>query len=109
MTLLSSTGEKSGSMRTLSVLRIFRLLRIVKIFRVLNMVRELRLLVGGLAAGVKALTWAVILLGIFLYVSAIFACTMVGTNLDADDPTLDMRMSPLDWDDPREQMRTYFG
>jgi hypothetical protein len=105
--LRESTGMESGELPSFSVLRVFRLARLVRIFRFLSLIRELRLLATGLWAGIKAFFFAFVILLLFLYVCAIFTCQIIGYHID-DEENLDVKLSPFDWDDPREFMRTFY-
>jgi hypothetical protein len=58
----------------LSVIRLFRLLKIVRVFRIIRVLRffrDLRLMVEGILSSIKSLMWAVLLLGLIMFVVAV--------------------------------------
>ena len=63
------TGEGGGS--SMSILRIIRLLRLARLIRLLRLLKELWLLVMSIVEAMKTLVWAVLMLVVVMYITAI--------------------------------------
>lgn len=74
-----------GRLRLLSLMRVIGLLRLIKVIRQFRSLKELRLVMQGLMGSLVMLTWTVIILVVFLFVSAIFTTSTVGRNDDYID------------------------
>lgn len=75
-TLLSRT--KAFREHNFHVVKAFRLMRLFRVLKVLKVVPELRMVVEGLAASLRALSWVTFLLFVVLYAFAIFCVEIVG-------------------------------
>jgi hypothetical protein len=64
----------------LSILRVLRMLRLVRFVRLLKMFQELWLIVSGLLNSMRTLGWVALLLGMFIYVPAIYLTVQIGQN-----------------------------
>lgn len=94
---LAAAGLDVGSMKELAVLRMLRLIRLARLVRLFRIFRELTLLISGLLSSVKTLSWALLFLGITVYIFAIFARLVIGKANDCteeDEPTCDARSAP---------------
>jgi len=61
------------------MLRLLRLLRIVRIIRLISAFKELSLLLRGFAAGIRTLTWCVIVFATVIYFISIYLTQVFGT------------------------------
>lgn len=79
----------NGSLRFATLLRLFRLLRLVRILRVLRLVRflkELMLLISGIKSAMMSMVWGLLLLGMTIFITALFITKIVGKACcDPDD------------------------
>mmetsp|Transcript_67256 Transcript_67256/g.119779 ORF Transcript_67256/g.119779 Transcript_67256/m.119779 type:complete len:544 (-) Transcript_67256:79-1710(-) len=71
-----------GSLRMLSLLRVVGLARLLRVIHQYRNLKELRLVMQGLLGAIGMLSWTVVLVFVFLYVSAVFVASTVGRNLD---------------------------
>eukprot|EP00747_Dinoflagellata_sp_TGD_P067294 gnl/TRDRNA2_/TRDRNA2_155206_c0_seq2.p1 gnl/TRDRNA2_/TRDRNA2_155206_c0~~gnl/TRDRNA2_/TRDRNA2_155206_c0_seq2.p1 ORF type:complete len:734 (+),score=103.13 gnl/TRDRNA2_/TRDRNA2_155206_c0_seq2:30-2231(+) len=80
-----SAGEGGASTRFMTVIRIVRLLRLVRILRLFRFFSELWLVLKGLAQAARGLIWVCVLLGLSMYVCAIFCTIILGHREYVDD------------------------
>lgn len=71
-----------GSLRMLSLLRVIGMARLLRVIHHYRNLKELRLVIQCLMGAIGMLTWTVLLLFIFLYVSAVFTTSQIGKNTD---------------------------
>lgn len=83
--------KSAPNVSVVRLLRILRLVRVVRVFRVMRFFRELRLMVAGIMSCGKALTWAILLLVIIIYIYAVFLMQINSYLLEErpDDVTKD--------------------
>eukprot|EP00746_Dinoflagellata_sp_MGD_P013452 gnl/MRDRNA2_/MRDRNA2_129073_c0_seq1.p1 gnl/MRDRNA2_/MRDRNA2_129073_c0~~gnl/MRDRNA2_/MRDRNA2_129073_c0_seq1.p1 ORF type:complete len:737 (-),score=132.86 gnl/MRDRNA2_/MRDRNA2_129073_c0_seq1:39-2249(-) len=62
----------------ISFLRIMRLMKLARLFRLFKVLKELLLLVTSIASAMRTLVWTWILLGLVIYVFAVFYTTVLG-------------------------------
>lgn len=74
-------GVGSGGVYTLA--RLYRLLKLVKMVRVLRAFRQLAMLVEGILSSLQTLFWAVLLLGMTIFILSVLLVTMSQWNLAA--------------------------
>jgi len=89
--VFSSMGQE---LAFLSVLRILRLLRLLRVVRLIRLFHELWALVAGIVDAFSTLVWAWVLLGLLIYIFAIFTTRAIGKHHSADEDPL---------------IKTYFG
>jgi hypothetical protein len=70
-------GHGGGNVSSLRVLRLARVLRSVKLLRYF---KDLYLLMNGLARAFKTINWVMLLLGLVIYVCAMFMTNLIGRN-----------------------------
>jgi len=63
--------QSPSQLRILRILRITRLIKVVRISRIIRFIRALRTMVHQLVSTLKSLMWAILLLGLVIYVFAI--------------------------------------
>lgn len=76
-TLLEIMNATVGELPSLSVLRVFRMLRIVRVIRTMMVFRELYLMLMGLVSALRAIFFAIILIGLLLTMWSILAVDFV--------------------------------
>ena len=74
-------GVGSGGVYTLA--RLYRLLKLVKMVRLLRAFRQLAMLVEGILSSLQTLFWAVLLLGMTIFILSVLLVTMSQWNLAA--------------------------
>lgn len=79
-------GVGSGGVYTLA--RLYRLLKLVKMVRVLRAFRQLAMLVEGILSSLQTLFWAVLLLGMTIFILGVLLVTMSQWNLPATIATV---------------------
>lgn len=79
-------GVGSGGVYTLA--RLYRLLKLVKMVRVLRAFRQLAMLVEGILSSLQTLFWAVLLLGMTIFILGVLLVTMSQWNLSATIATV---------------------
>lgn len=79
-TFILAPMSAGGSTRVVGALRVIRMMRLVRLIRLLPRFKELWLIVNGLAHSLKTLSWVSLLLGVVIYLFAIFATQNVGQN-----------------------------
>lgn len=79
--LLPVLGISGGQLRTMTVLRAFRLLRLVKIVRTSPAFAEIYMLVRGLMDSLGTLTWTVLIIFFITYVFAVFGVVSISTDI----------------------------
>jgi voltage-gated sodium channel len=72
-------SKKTGT-KNFSVLRILRLLRVVRVARIFKFLKELWLILRGIMESFRTLVWVTLLLGVVLYICAIFCTQMIGQS-----------------------------
>merc|ERR1719161_2203888 len=77
--VIKSIGIEAD-LRIMSLLRLLRLARLARLVRLFRLFHELTLIVEGFVSGAKALTWAMVFLGLLVYIFAIFARLQIGTS-----------------------------
>eukprot|EP00747_Dinoflagellata_sp_TGD_P032533 gnl/TRDRNA2_/TRDRNA2_136055_c0_seq2.p1 gnl/TRDRNA2_/TRDRNA2_136055_c0~~gnl/TRDRNA2_/TRDRNA2_136055_c0_seq2.p1 ORF type:complete len:749 (+),score=132.20 gnl/TRDRNA2_/TRDRNA2_136055_c0_seq2:98-2344(+) len=93
-----------GAARKSSMLRVLRLFRTVRMARVLRVFKEMVVILKGMANSLPTIGWVCLLLGIMLYIGAIFCSMTIGTE---DYPARDEHKSGymnMEWNNFR-----YFG
>eukprot|EP00931_Biecheleriopsis_adriatica_P102912 TRINITY_DN77815_c0_g1_i1.p1 TRINITY_DN77815_c0_g1~~TRINITY_DN77815_c0_g1_i1.p1 ORF type:complete len:654 (+),score=136.59 TRINITY_DN77815_c0_g1_i1:34-1962(+) len=99
----SDVGSMStGQLRIIRVLRIARMARVAKIMRVVKALRSLRTLCYSIMCTLKSLAWALVLVGLIVYVFAILFTDAVVSHL-AENP------GPWDVDSSEFLLNRYFG
>jgi len=79
--LLPLMGVDGGQLRTMTVLRAFRLLRLVKIVRTSPAFAEIYMLVRGLMDSLGTLTWTVLIIFFITYVFAVFGVVTISVDI----------------------------
>eukprot|EP00930_Biecheleria_cincta_P024783 TRINITY_DN176_c1_g1_i6.p1 TRINITY_DN176_c1_g1~~TRINITY_DN176_c1_g1_i6.p1 ORF type:complete len:613 (-),score=114.30 TRINITY_DN176_c1_g1_i6:30-1868(-) len=74
-------GVDAGQLRTMTVLRAFRLLRLVKIVRTSPAFAEVYMLVRGLMESLGTLTWTVLIIFFITYVFAVFGVVTISVDI----------------------------
>ncbi|CAJ1420926.1 unnamed protein product [Effrenium voratum] len=103
---LATTDETSGSsiqftgLKALRLVRITRIVKVARLARVLRFVMALRTLISSIIYTLKSLIWAMVLLGLIVYVFAVLFTQAVG------DALLFGEQLPLE---QRQASERYFG
>eukprot|EP00930_Biecheleria_cincta_P082748 TRINITY_DN7240_c0_g1_i1.p1 TRINITY_DN7240_c0_g1~~TRINITY_DN7240_c0_g1_i1.p1 ORF type:complete len:596 (+),score=123.46 TRINITY_DN7240_c0_g1_i1:121-1908(+) len=84
-TFILPFASSGGSFSQLNVLRLLRLLRVSRMVKLMKTFPELMLIVKGLAAAVRAVSWTLVLLLMVLFVSAIIFTNQYHQGLKSDD------------------------
>lgn len=95
-TLILHYIQDGAQLGILVALRIVRLSRLVRIFRLLKAFKELWLLVKGVFDAMRTLIWAWILMGLLIYIFAIFATKMIG-QVDHVTPEVEEFFGTVPW------------
>lgn len=74
-------GSSVGFLTLLRVFRLLRLLRLVRVLKVLKANKELLLLLQGLGAAIRAMSWGMLLLLIANFIGSLLVCKIAGKNL----------------------------
>jgi len=77
-----------ANMSFVRLFRTLRLARVLKMIRLVKMLNDLRVMVAGILSSLKPLAWALLLLGIIMYVFSVCVLQFVAervTNLPAED------------------------
>ena len=77
-----------GSGGVYSLARLYRLLKLVKMVRVLRAFRQLAMLVEGILNSLQTLFWAVLLLGMTIFILSVLLVTMTQWNLVATEAVM---------------------
>jgi len=79
----------------LRLLRLTRLVRVVRIIRVLRFFRDLRIIVAGILGSAKSLFWALILLGLIMFIVAVGILQIIAEHIklldEQDTPNPDVQ------------------
>eukprot|EP00927_Polykrikos_kofoidii_P054392 TRINITY_DN4880_c0_g1_i1.p1 TRINITY_DN4880_c0_g1~~TRINITY_DN4880_c0_g1_i1.p1 ORF type:complete len:778 (-),score=144.65 TRINITY_DN4880_c0_g1_i1:154-2487(-) len=78
-------GQSGGPRIDISVFRLLRIVRVLRIFqtiRLMRYVRDLQIMVAGIFCSIKSLTWAILLLAIFTYITAIIILNVISLMED---------------------------
>lgn len=86
MFILPSLGDDSD-LQQMSALRLLRLLRVVRLLRLMRIFRQLWLFIIGLYNAMNIVIWALLLIVLVVYMSAIF-CTNQFKSLCQNDPEM---------------------
>jgi len=70
--ILSQSGVSLGDVSFARALRIFKMGKILRIFRAMRFLKELRVMVNSILGSLVSLGWSVVMLGMILYVFALF-------------------------------------
>lgn len=100
-----STSRANSNLRLMRLLRVGRLFRVVRIIRVVKFFRSLRTLVHSLVGTLRSLVWAMILLGLIIY---IFGILLTDAVLDAVVEAESLQI-PLPENGSGENVAHYFG
>lgn len=95
-TFILPFASSGGGLSQLNVLRLLRLLRVSRMVKLMKTFPELMLIVKGLAAAVRAVSWTLVLLMMVLFVSAIIFTNQYHQGLRSDE-------------DVADQVEEYFG
>eukprot|EP00746_Dinoflagellata_sp_MGD_P154865 gnl/MRDRNA2_/MRDRNA2_85082_c0_seq1.p1 gnl/MRDRNA2_/MRDRNA2_85082_c0~~gnl/MRDRNA2_/MRDRNA2_85082_c0_seq1.p1 ORF type:complete len:657 (-),score=123.71 gnl/MRDRNA2_/MRDRNA2_85082_c0_seq1:18-1988(-) len=96
--MLSTDAEEGGnSVAAMRVLRIIRLFRAIRMIRVVRFFKDLRIMLLSIMNSFKTLFWALLLIGIILYVIGIFITQVVLEHVQGHA------------DDDNEELMTYYG
>jgi len=87
---LALIGEKSGGS-----IKILRLIRIVRLLSIIKNVPELKVIVGGLIAGLKSVVYIVLLLVLVIYLFAVLGVMTFAENDPANFGTITISMMTL--------------
>lgn len=79
-------GVGSGGVYALA--RLYRLMKLVKMVRVLRAFRQLSMLVEGILSSMQTLFWAVLLLGMTIFIIGVLLVTMTQWDLAASETFL---------------------
>lgn len=71
-----------GKLRMLSLLRVVGMARLLRVIHQYRNLKELRMVMQGLLGSLGMLAWTVVLVFVFLYVSAVFMTSTVGRNVE---------------------------
>jgi len=88
MWILKPLNVDSSEMRLFSVVRILRMIKLVRMVRMVPMFQILYHLVIGLLGSMRLLLFTYLLMGIILYILAVFSVSWVGRSLDFRDDEL---------------------
>lgn len=83
--ILEPAGVAPDSMRSVQVMRAFRLLRLSRVVKSLPEFKEMWMLVTGLADSMNTLFWSVVLILFLLYIFGIVATELIAKDTDAYD------------------------
>ncbi|CAE7506244.1 CACNA1S [Symbiodinium natans] len=100
-----NTSRANSNLRLMRLLRVGRLFRVVRIIRVVKFFRSLRTLVHSLVGTLRSLVWAMILLGLIIY---IFGILLTDAVLDAVIEAQELE-TPLPENANGENVSHYFG
>jgi voltage-gated sodium channel len=89
----SSAGLLAGSIRVIRLVRLIT--RNLQLYRFVKNVSQLRMIIDGLAAGLKSVVYIVILLALLIYLFAIIGCIIFGLNDPARFGTVGSSMVTL--------------
>ena len=70
-------GQSTSNLRALRIVKIARLVRVLRVARLVRYIAPLRTLVYSIAVTIKMLIWAVVLLGIIMYIFAVVFTSQV--------------------------------
>jgi len=88
------SGSSVGFLTLLRVFRLLRLLRLVRVLKVLKSNKELLLLLQGLGAAVRAMSWGMLLLLIANFICSLLVCKIAGKKLIQWDNYLEFTPVP---------------
>lgn len=71
-----------GQLRMLSLVRVVGIMRLLRVIRLFKGLKELRLIMQGLIGSLGMLSWTVVILVVFLYISAVFTTSSIGRSDD---------------------------
>lgn len=95
--------DQDGMSDNVTLFRVLRIIRVVRVFRIVRVVRffrELRIMVSSILGSMKLMFWAVVVLGMFLFMVGMSFASSVVTYLDTAEK----------WKDPEnEDMILLFG
>jgi hypothetical protein len=74
-------GSSVGFLTLLRVFRLLRLLRLVRVLKVLKSNKELLLLLQGLGAAIRAMSWGMLLLLIANFICSLLVCKIAGKRI----------------------------
>lgn len=96
---VTETADDLAGLRVIRIVRICRLLRLLRIARVVRVVRPLRMLVHSIFSTLKSLIWALILLGIIIYMFSIIFTQSVTDFIKEDSQITAIESTALrqDW------------
>ena len=83
--ILGLLAGDSESDIDVSYLRILKTLKVVRMVWLLEVFKGLWLIIHGILSSVKTIIWVSLLLGMILYVCAIFTLQLIGRNIDYGD------------------------
>jgi voltage-gated sodium channel len=92
--IMRSVGkDPAKGVMSFQVLRLVRLLRVLRVIRIVRFLRELLFLVKGIIVSLKALVPSLVLILLFLYMSALFIHRVLGRRAsETQDPELEADM-----------------
>lgn len=80
--LIMMAATTESQMDGLAVLRMVRLLRLVRLVRLFHIFRELFLIVESIGQAARSLLWAFFLLGVWIFIFALFLSILLGEAKD---------------------------
>lgn len=86
--ILDSFVADAPNISSARLLRLLRLLRMIRVLRVLRFFKDMRIMVTGILGSLKPLVWALLLLGLIIYMFSIIVLQLIQEeihNLNASD------------------------
>mmetsp|Transcript_110497 Transcript_110497/g.356417 ORF Transcript_110497/g.356417 Transcript_110497/m.356417 type:complete len:678 (+) Transcript_110497:71-2104(+) len=77
---VSGGGPGSGALLAAGPMRMIRLLRLIRLIRILLVCKELKLLFIGMISSFSTVSWAFLLLLVFMYLGTLFCVILLGTE-----------------------------
>merc|ERR550514_70960 len=78
--MVSEDPSNESSVRFLSILRLARVVRLLTLMRLFRFFRELVLLMKGILGAMRALIWAMMLMGLVIYISGVLMTKIVSAS-----------------------------
>eukprot|EP00913_Durusdinium_trenchii_P020968 g19703.t1 len=104
----TSVGDVGGmsSLKAFRIIRITRVIKVVRLMRVFRFVMAFRTLIASIAETLKSLFWALMLLGVVIYVFAVLFTQAVNDYIAEPDNPMPERLEGCAFADTE---RPYFG
>lgn len=87
--VLNFTGGTMGSLTFARTLRVFKVGKILRIFRAVRCLKELRVMIGSIYGSLSSLWWSFVMIGIILYVFALFFVQQMAVELASSQDNQD--------------------